>query len=26
MLVEARVSEWPEPVRGWMEASRYGSS
>ena len=24
ILVEARVSGWPEPVRGWVEASRYG--
>jgi hypothetical protein len=24
ILVEARVSGWPEPVRGWIEASRYG--
>ena len=24
ILVEARVSGWGEPVRGWVEASRYG--
>ncbi len=24
ILVEARVSGWSEPVRGWVEASRYG--
>lgn len=24
ILVAARVSGWPEPVRGWVEASRYG--
>ena len=26
ILVQARVSGWPEPVRGWVEASRYGCS
>jgi len=26
VLVEARVSGWSEPVRGWVEASRYGCS
>ena len=26
ILVEARVSGWPQPVRGWVEASRYGCS
>jgi hypothetical protein len=26
ILVEARVSGWPDPVRGWVEASRYGCS
>jgi hypothetical protein len=24
ILVSVRVSAWPEPVRGWVEASRYG--
>ena len=24
ILVAVRVSGWPEPVRGWVEASRYG--
>ena len=26
VLVAARVSGWPEHVRGWVEASRYGCS